>query len=1086
MEEVGRVSIRVVPDFTHFRKHMNRVLNQYDNRKLNWIVDVDTAGIDKLKGDFNNLARDAKAAGKGLTRELTRSVKAAAKSAGKEAEITPTVTNAARYKRRIQSDFNKLMNDLEVRLNFKGGDNQALRQYWDKEAASFQKSINKITPDMDIRLFSAQAAWLNATMKKLREESGNVWDSPAIRKGILDSRSEIDKLRRESRTALAYMFATEAKAAAANERLGQAFDKAFKIQTRQALREYIYGFRDLDGTVNRLSSRTDKIRMRGGIIGSMFGGALAIAGAKEALGLVGAAGKGVASLGSTLAKFTPSFGTGLNLAAYALIAALITPVLALLSGLIVAAPAGLAAVAIPIAAIALGLDGIKKAAETAKPAFEQMRKDISAVFEKGMIPGFTDVRDTILPGLTESFKGVAGSLSNLFNEFTANLSTQTNMDNMNNIIKNTGVAAQQAIPGVKNFTNGLLELVSKLSNKFPGLSDAFNRTAESFVGWVERITKVDTTGTSQLDRAMTTLGTTLSDLGGIISDLFASGFDNLGNASFGESMKSFVQDIRSLVSEVLPALAQSFQGIATALRPITALVESTSKGVEFFNNATRIENFAGTGVPEPDWNGLEKLQFSFDAIFNKDKAKQKVMEYWLSIGEAQAAGATAAIPAANKAALEYSNQIYTALATDKEKQKELIRSALTGQDLSQATAAQITSQATVAITGAQQALIPLKQGLQTDIDAALQPLGDISGRIVTAFQGTGDVVSGALSQIPGIVTSSLAPVKSAAETSLNGINEAVVAACAMALLTAQTQAPAIIQPFKDLGGQMEGVGRDMMGGLAIGIANSAEVAKTAAATAAADVLAAAKAAVGSRSPSKDFMKLGGDLNAGLGIGINNSVAGPIGAIREVMQAIKDVFGSAEGLNLNFFMGQAATSMSSMATSSKEFRSNMVEAGTSPAITSGLDATELENVKRDKAAIDLQIATLQAQKNATQDKAAKSALTAEIDQLRIQKERLDLLKEESGLQEDRKTAIQQLSDTIATNITDMIKMPGDFAKATVSAAAQDLGISGSGAIPTIANWALDAGTNYIFNVNNMDDALQGQQAQQRSAALGVTG
>jgi hypothetical protein len=96
-----------------------------------------------------------------------------------------------------------------------------------------------------------------------------------------------------------------------------------------------------------------------------------------------------------------------------------------------------------------------------------------------------------------------------------------------------------------------------------------------------------------------------------------------------------------------------------------------------------------------------------------------------------------------------------------------------------------------------------------------------------------------------------------------------------------------------------------------------------------------------------------------------------------------------------------------------------------------------------------------------------------------------MKEESGLQEERKTAIQKLSDTIATNIVDMIKMPGEFAKATANAAMQDVGISGNGALPTIANWALDAGTNFIFNVNNMDDALQGQQAQQRKAAAGIT-
>ena len=157
-------------------------------------------------------------------------------------------------------------------------------------------------------------------------------------------------------------------------------------------------------------------------------------------------------------------------------------------------------------------------------------------------------------------------------------------------------------------------------------------------------------------------------------------------------------------------------------------------------------------------------------------------------------------------------------------------------------------------------------------------------------------------------------------------------------------------------------------------------------------------------------------------------------------------------------------------------------------TSNVEATQadLDDIKRQKAEIDLRIAELQAQKNQAQDKATKSALTAEIDQLRIQKERLDLLKEENSLQDERKTAIQQLSDTIATNIVDMIKMPGEFAKTTANAAMQDLGISGGGLMGAATDWALEAGTNFIFNVNNMDDAIQGQQAQQAKQTAGIAG
>jgi hypothetical protein len=365
-------------------------------------------------------------------------------------------------------------------------------------------------------------------------------------------------------------------------------------------------------------------------------------------------------------------------------------------------------------------------------------------------------------------------------------------------------------------------------------------------------------------------------------------------------------------------------------------------------------------------------------------------------------------------------------------------------------------------------------------------LGDIAGKVAAAFDGVPGLVQGSLGQVAGIVSTSLGGVKTAAETSMQGLSDAVIQHCAIAVNTATSEAPRIKAPFEALSGQMFQVGAQMMAGLSQGITGSVGFAEAAARAAAIRVKGAADEAAGIRSPSREFMKTGDYMMQGMKVGIENGTGGPMAAMREVMQAIKDVFGSAEGLNLNFFMGEAASSMSSMATSSKEFRSNMVEAGTSPAITSGLDAktTDLTDIKRQKAELDVRIAELQAQKNATTDKAAKAGLTAEIDQLRIQKERLDLLKEENGLQEDRKTAIQKLSDQIATNITDMIKMPGEFAKTTANAAMQDLGISGSGAIPTIANWAMDAGTNFIFNVNNMDDAIQGQQAQQNKQVAGV--
>lgn len=1096
MEEVGRVSIRVVPDFRHFRKHLNRVLKQYDNRVLNWKVNVDGDGGTKLLKQLSaNVEKTGKAAGKNLSKELNKAV---AKS-NKTGSVAPKVTLSTRYRDRVQADLNKMMSKLEVDLILQGYDDGQLRQKFDSDVAYIQKQLAKIKPEVNGPAFVAQAKMINSLISALTRDInnapiGDIWDNASFRKGMIEANSTREAGLRKLAADVAELELQNSKAVGTLNNIDDAFNAAFGFQKQQALREYIYGFRDLEGGTGRLSNIMERNRMKGGLLGAMFGGTAAIVGAKEALGLVGKAEGSIKSLGTVLGKFMPSFGTGLNVAAYALIGALITPVLALASGLITAAPAALAAVAVPIAAIALGLDGIKKAAETAGPAFEKMRADISGVFEKGMLPGFENIRDNIIPGLTESFKGVAANLSTLFNGFSENLASQPNMDNMNNIIKNTGIAAQQALPGVRNFTNGILNLVSQLSNKFPGLSDAFNRTAESFVGWVDKITQIDASGTSQLDRAMRTLGETLSGLGGIISDLFANGFKNLSDPGFGSSMTSFVSDIRKLVSEVLPGLANAFQGIATALKPITATVETLSNLMDGLGGLVKIKTDGGNLVPLPEMSTLERAKFAWNSIFDKPAAMKQATDMMLAAGDA---AATAATTAGTQASESYVQASLVALANNKEAQAEMLRAAFTPTGITEAVAAQITTQAQVAITGAQQAITPLKEGLQADINAALMPLGDIAGKIDSAFGGVAEKVSGALSQVPGIVTTTLNGVGPAADGAMKLLNDSIVAGSAIALLTAQTQAPLIVQPFKDMATGMAEVGAAMMTGLGQGIRDNVGIAKLAAEVAATEIKNAAKAAIRSNSPSKDFMDIGKDTQTGLAIGINDNAKGPVSAIREVMQAIKDVFGSAEGINLNFFMGQAASSMSSMAASSKEFRSNIVEAGTSPILSDGQDGSslvrteaEMQALAEEKAANALRIAELRAQKNATADKGAKAAIQSEIDALNIQQQRINLIKEEQKgndkLTEQRKTAIQQLSDTIATNIQSMIQMPGDFAKSTISAASQDLGVSGSGAIPTIANWAMDAGTNFIFNVSNMDDALAGQRAQQNRQAAGVSG
>jgi hypothetical protein len=65
---------------------------------------------------------------------------------------------------------------------------------------------------------------------------------------------------------------------------------------------------------------------------------------------------------------------------------------------------------------------------------------------------------------------------------------------------------------------------------------------------------------------------------------------------------------------------------------------------------------------------------------------------------------------------------------------------------------------------------------------------------------------------------------------------------------------------------------------------------------------------------------------------------------------------------------------------------------------------------------------------------------------------------------------------------IFKMPTDFARAIGAQFTQDLGISGQGAIPQL----LEQGSQFIFQVANMDTALSAQQTLQRRQGMGLVG
>lgn len=259
-----------------------------------------------------------------------------------------------------------------------------------------------------------------------------------------------------------------------------------------------------------------------------------------------------------------------TLALVAAVAAVAAPALALVSGALIAMPAAITAALMPIGVLALGMNGIKKAAESLVAPLESLKKTLSGTFETRLTPVFKQLA-TIFPSLEKSMPTVANGLSDMAKAFVDTVTSGPGMERINNTIRNIGNALTLASPGIASFTDGMLGMVERVSQKFPAVSEWFNQVGQSFSNWVSKASS-----NGQLDTAMSNFGKTIKEVLGLVGDLASKGFEFLSDPEFGAKMEKFVQNARKLTDEVLPTLKTVFEDISDALDDLVAVIQKVN------------------------------------------------------------------------------------------------------------------------------------------------------------------------------------------------------------------------------------------------------------------------------------------------------------------------------------------------------------------------------------------------------------------------------------------------------------------------------------------------------------------------------
>jgi phage-related protein len=725
-----------------------------------------------------------------------------------------------------------------------------------------------------------------------------------------------------------------------------------------------------------------------------------------------------------------------NLAVVAAVAAIAAPALALVTGALATLPAVIAGVATPIGVIALGMDGIKKAAEQLGPPLDSLKKSISGVFETRLTPVFAQLAG-VMPKLEGPLKAVANSISDVAASFIDTISTGPGLANIQGTIRNIASTISTMAPGVSSLTSGLLGLANNVSARFPQVGQWFDNAAQGFANWVDKAA-----ADGSLDRAMGNLGTTLKGVLDIVGDIAKQGFDWLQDPKFGAAMKTFVSDLQSLVNTTLPALGSFFTDLTATIDQLGGALSKANNLPEWLKPDSQPDR---ANPKRKDGTPGDTSNF-FEPFTSKDAPWRTMLDEFKS--------------SFTSSMLVVEGIAQTAWLTIQQ----------------QAVAAFSTIGATIgtALSGA-------FTNLQTVAAAAW------NGLVTTATTVVSQVVA-TFSQIPSRLAGVFGQLAGAAQAGFSGLVGAAASAMGSVVSTVGSAVGQVISQIASIPGKAAGA----LAGLAgVGAAAGASLVKglvsgilggIGAVVAAAAKLAAAVASHMPHSPAETgplsgkgwTLYSGQAIGQGLADGMLNQLSTVTNAAQQLAQAIKDQLDSGA----------------------------VVDPRLQEQIKPTLDALELQRkqLKVDKDAIP----------KGKETKDQRDALQGQMDQITALKDQLGLQKDQLGFAgkygselDEHSKSVDQANNIITDSIAKMIDGVKGFAMANVNQFASDLGISGNGAIPTIANTGVDflsstlsglasmpfgggKGGGTTIQVNSVDEALAAKQTLDNKKALQFAG
>lgn len=322
---------------------------------------------------------------------------------------------------------------------------------------------------------------------------------------------------------------------------------------------------------------------RGGFLSNLLGdGASVFGGLGSAAGGLGSKIKGL--------DFLPNIGGLGGIPSILLIVAalsLVAPALALVSQAVVGLPALLAGVALPLGVFALGIGGIKKALEesgfmdvitgkkgktkeTIGAPLKEMQDRVSDVFEKGFTPLFRSVAG-VLPQLTAGLPFVAKGIVDLAGGLTRAIINPQNVALFDRFTNSVSTMLTNLAPGLESFSTGMFKLITNVGDHLPGLGNTMTQWADQFNHWIDKVSKPQTDwfgrqipNSSELDKAVQNIKPVLDTVKDFVGDLVGRGLKLAQDPKLIGGVKDFLTGLEHLIEQV-SRLGPTFEALAKIL-----------------------------------------------------------------------------------------------------------------------------------------------------------------------------------------------------------------------------------------------------------------------------------------------------------------------------------------------------------------------------------------------------------------------------------------------------------------------------------------------------------------------------------------